>query len=497
MVIDMAKPLSDNFIENLNTIKNDIGSSWDVVIREMTIGEKVKLKTAVIYVDGLADKSFIQDFIVKTLMIEIRNVDLDRKYIEEKDWFEVLKDISISVAGIKEVKDIDDLYLGVLSGDTIILIDNSSKAFLVGSKGWKGRSVEEPTTETAIKGPKEGFTENISINTALIRRRIKNKNLMIENIVVGKDSNTDIAIVYINGIVDEKVLNEVRSRINKIDVDYIIDSGNIDSLIRDSKYSVYPTIYTTERPDALSSGLLQGRVAILVDGNPFCLLVPALFVHFFQTSADYSNEPSIATFLRIVRYIAYFVALLTPGVYTAFLSYHQEMIPTPLFISIAAQREGVPFPSIIEILLLQFIFEILTEAAIRMPRIISPTISIVGTLVIGQAAVEAGIFSPILIIAVAVTAVATNTSTKISMTNSVRVQRFIFILLGAAFGMPGIVAGMFVLTFYLCGLTSFGVPYMSSIAPFDAQAQKDVVVRLTSDSILKHKSKKWFNANKR
>ncbi|GIM28223.1 spore germination protein [Clostridium polyendosporum] len=486
----MIRILSDSLVENLNTIRSDLGNSSDIVIREFIIGEEEKVKAAVIYVDGLIDKDFVQKFILKTLMIEIRKVDLRGICSREKGWFQILKDFSISVADIKEAEDMDSLYLSLLSGDTIILIDYSNKAFLASSRGWQGRGIEEPTSQSLIKGPKEGFTETLRTNTALIRRRIKDTNLRIETVVVGKRSKTEVVIAYINGLADDKVVNEVKSRINQIDVDYVIGSSAIEELIQDSKYSPYPTIYNTERPDSLSAGILEGRVGIIVDGTPFAMLVPALFIHFFQSSEDYYIGSLTGSFKRVLRYSAYFLTLLTPGTLVALLSFHHEMMPTTLFISIAAQRAAVPFPISIEVMLLEVMFEVLREAAVRMPRLVGPTISIVGALVLGQAAVEAGIFSSITIIVIAVTGIASNMSSTINMGFSVAMLRFIFIFLGATFGIPGIAIGSFINIFHLCALKSFGTPYLSYLAPFNAPAQRDTIIRLTSGKILKVIKKK-------
>lgn len=492
----MVKKLSNSLVDNLSTIKSDLGNSSDIVIREFIIGEEDKIKAAVVYIGGLIDKAFVQEFIVKALMIELRKANLQEKTLKEKGWFQTLKDSSISVAGIKEIKDMDILYLSLFSGDTVILLDKSSKAFLASSKGALGRSVGEPTSQTVIRGPKEGFTEDLQVNIALLRKRIKNKNLRIETLVVGKESNTDVAIVYINTLADEKIVNEVRNKINRIDVNYVVNSNSIEELIQDSKYDLFTTVYNTERVDSFASGVLEGRVGIIVDGTPFVLLAPALFIHFFQSAEDYTTTGPIASSLvRILRYIAYAISLLTPAAYVALLEFHQEMIPTSLFISIAAQRQEVPFPAPIEVILLELIFEILREAAVRMPRVIGPTLSIVGALVLGQAAIEAGVFSPILIIAIAITAIANNISPSTSMGVSSRILRFVFTAFGATFGVPGIgICGLLIII-HLCSLESFGVPYLSMLAPFDATAQKDSVLRLPSEKLYKN-NKKRFNKNR-
>lgn len=468
-------PIKKHLNENFKIIKQTLGKSSDLVIREIHVGEDGDKKIGIIFIDGLANKMLIQDFIIRPLTLDIRISDSNIS--SNKNFFDFLKDNVIPNGEMGEISNFEDLFKYLLSGDSIILIDGLNKGFMASSKGWESRNVTEPNAQTVIRGPKDGFTESLRTNTALIRRRIKDSNLWIETKQVGRVTKTDVSIAFINGIAHEDIVNEVRSRIDKIDIDGILEGGYIEELIRDEPYTPFPTIYNSERPDVIAAGLLEGRIAIIVDGTPFVLLVPALFVQFFQSAEDYYHHFDISTLVRILRFIAFFSALLTPSLYIALTSFHQEMIPTPLLISIAAQREGVPFPIIIEALLMEFTFEILREAGVRMPKAVGAAISIVGALVLGEAAVQAGVVSSITVIVVSFTAITSFVSPTYNMSIAVRILRFAFMLLAATFGLYGITLGAIVMVLHLCSIRSFGIPYMTPLAPFNLDNQKDSLVR--------------------
>jgi len=378
---------------------------------------------------------------------------------------------------MKEIQDFECLFTHLLSGDTIILIDGYAQGFAASSRGWEDRGVTEPNSQTVVRGPKDSFSETLRTNTALLRRKIKDTNLWIETKPIGRKTKTDVAIAYINGIANDKIVEEVRKRLNRIDIDGILGGGYIEELIQDETYTPFPTVYNTERPDAIAAGLLEGRIAILVDGTPFVLLVPALFVHFLQSPEDYHQRFDISTLIRILRYVSFFIALLTPSIYIAVTTFHHEMIPTLLLLSIAAQREGVPFPAVVEALIMEITFEILREAGVRMPRPVGAAISIVGALVLGEAAVQAGVVSPIMVIVVSITAISSFVFPAYNMAIAVRILRFIFMMLGATFGLYGIVLGLIAMVLHLCSLRSFGISYMTPMAPFNWNDQKDAIFR--------------------
>ncbi len=469
--------LKSSLQENIMLVKKALGESSDIVIRTFCAGESGKIKLGIIYTDGLADNSLVQNFVMKTLMFEIRKTNLEPSISSKKKMFEILKNFVLPEGDMKEVLNFKSLFLHVLSGDTVILIDGHNQGLAVSSRGWQDRGVTAPDSQTVVRGPKDSFSETLRTNTALIRRRIKDTNLWIETKQIGKRTKTDVAIAYINEIVNDKIVEEVRKRLNRIDIDGILESGYIEELIQDEAYTPFPTIYNTERPDAVAAGLLEGRVAILVDGTPFVLLVPALFVHFLQAPEDYYQRFDISILIRMLRYISFFITMLTPSLYIALTTFHQEMIPTSLLISIAAQREGVPFPAVVEALIMEITFEILREAGVRMPRAVGAAISIVGALVLGEAAVQAGIVSPVMVIVVSITAISSFVFPSYNMAIAVRILRFMFMILGATFGLYGIALGLIGLTLHLCSLRSFGIPYMTPMAPFNWNDQKDAIFR--------------------
>ncbi len=466
--------INNNIEDNIMYVKEEMGDSGDIVIRQFKLGKNLRVKAALIYIEGLVDKKFIQSF-----MNEITNKVLDpNSHITlDKNLLEYLASLPLSAGKAVEIFNFETLVLKVLSGYTVIMLDGYERSLAINTHHTEGRSVEEPTAEPVVRGPKESFVENIEVNTSLIRKRVRDKNLRIENYSIGRITKTNVNMVYIKGIVDEKIVREVRKRLERIDIDGVLDSNYIEELIQDAPYTPFPTMFSTERPDAVVASLLEGRVAICVDGSPFILLVPALFIQFFQASEDYYGYFITSSLIRMLRYFAYFLTMLVPALYIAMTTFHQEMIPTSLLISIAAQREGVPFPVFIEIIIMEIAFEIIRESSIRMPRAIGSAISIVGVLVIGQAAVEAGIISAFVVIIVSLTAISSFATPNNNMALTARTLRFAFIILAFSFGLYGIVMGLMVLILHLCSLRSFGVPYTSPLTPFIGDEMKDSVFR--------------------
>lgn len=468
------EPLKENLQDNIEHIKTTLGNSTDLVVRDFFIGSKQHMKAAIFYTDGLADSKAIQDFILESLVLEIPDLSLE----PESDNYSLLKNHMLTVGDIKDATEFNSLLTSILSGDVILLLDGYAKGFTIGMRGWKDRGVTESSTETVIRGPKEAFTENMRTNTALIRRRIKDPNLWLETQQIGRVTQTDVAIMYIKGIVEDGIVQEVHTRLDRIDIDGILESGYIEELIEDETYTPFPTIHHTERPDVIASALLEGKVAILVDGTPIVMTVPTTFVSFMQTAEDYYQRADVSTLLRILRYFSIFISLLAPSLYVAVTTFHQEMLPTTLLISLAAQREGVPLPAFIEALLMEVAFEIIREASIRMPQTIAQSVSIVGTLVIGTAAVDAGIVSAAMLIVVAITAISSFVLPSFDLALTIRILRFPMMFLAASFGLFGIIIGVIALVLHMCSLRSFGVPYMSPLAPFNLVDQKDTVLRL-------------------
>lgn len=463
--IELSAELSDNYAE----LKKIFLKCSDINFRELTIG-KQQIPCLIILTQGLVDDDIVNKSIIKPLM-ELSHIEMEQPNID------VIRKTCIQIGDIQEFTLFKDMLEAILTGDTVLLIDGVSTGIKMDTKGWPKRAISEPVTETVVKGPRDGFTEDITENIALLRRKIKTTNLKIEDYIFGNITKTSVKISYLEGIVNEKLVDEVKSRIERIDVDAILESNYIEELIEDSPSTLFPLIESTERPDKIAASLLEGRIAIFVDGSCFVLILPVLLVQLIHTSEDYYQRFQFATAVRLVRYAAAVVALLLPAIYVALVSYHFELIPTALLISIAGSREGVPFPGYIEALMMELTFEALREAGIRLPRAVGQAVSIVGALVIGQSAVEAGMVSPAMVIVVAVTGIASFTIPSYSLSFAIRILRFGMLFLSTLLGFYGIMLGLLALMIHLASLRSFGVPYLSPIAPFKMQDMKDIFYR--------------------
>jgi spore germination protein KA len=462
---------------NIQTIQSRLGSSRDVIIRFMNNRSESTdgLRFALIYIDGLVDTTNVNNMIGE---ISKQSGWEFPELGSSTGFFRFLKNQALAVGGVKEVHTFEELFACIFNGSTAILLDGCVIALTADTVGGSMRAVEEPSSQTVIRGPKEGFTENIRTNTALIRRKIKSPELRIEIKIIGRNTQTNVAIVYLKGVANDKVVEEIHKRLDSIDIDGILESGYIEEFIQDATFSPFPTIQNSERPDATAAGILEGQVVIIVDGTPFVLLAPVTFFKFFQSSEDYYQRYDIATFLRIIRYSSFFLSMLLPSLYIAITTFHQEMLPTTLLISLAAQREGVPFPALLEAMMMEITFEVLREAGVRMPRVIGPAISIVGALVLGQAAVQAGIISGAMVIVVSFTAIANFVIPAINMAIAARLIRFSLMILGATLGLFGIMSGLMVMLIHMAGLRSFGVPYLMPVAPLIKGNLKDVFIRV-------------------
>lgn len=463
---------------NIDKVKAGVGQSSDIVFRELTVASLGGLKCAILYADGLVNSDSMQDFVIRPLLGESGQFTAPAPLPKLEQLPGYLQRQVLCSGEVQPIANFSELYDHLMSGDTVILLDGCKQALAVDTRGWSERGVQEPSTQSVVRGPKEGFTENFRNNTMLLRRKIKSPQLWLETFTVGRLSKTNVGIMYIQGVANPKVVQEVRQRLQRIDIDGILETGNIEEMIQDETYSPFPTLYNTERPDAAAAGLLEGRVTIIVDGTPFVLLAPALFVQFYQAPEDYYQRADFATIIRFLRYMCFFIALIGPSFYIAVTTFHQELMPASLLIGLAAQREGTPFPAFIEALVMEITFEILREAGIRLPKSVGQTVSIVGALVIGQAAVEAGLVSAAMVIVVSLTAISNFVLPSFNMAISIRMLRFPLMMLAASFGLFGVTVGLIAIVLHLCSLRSFGVPYMSPMAPFIVSDQKDTIFRL-------------------
>lgn len=465
--------LSLDLTSNIETITKTMGFASDITVREFTVIAGIGIKVAVILIRGLVERELINEQVIGALMSNNRFCNVK----SSNEFFQMIKEYGIPSIYVREEFDVNNIVSELIIGNTILLLDGMDKVIIVGSTGWKDRPISEPATENVVRGPRDGFAENIENNTALIRRRIKSPNLRIESFKIGTETKTTVLVVYLEGIAREGIVEEVRNRLGRIEIDGILGSGYIEELIEDTPFSPFPQLEHSERPDKICAIILEGRVAILVDTTPFALIVPTIFFQFMQSPEDYYERSAIASLTRFIRIIAYFISVILPALYIALTSFHQEMIPTTLALSIAASREGVPFPSIGEAFMMEATFEILREAGLRLPKSAGQAISIVGGLVIGQAAVQAGIVSQAMVIVVALTGISSFAIPAFNAAAAGRLLRFPLMLMASIFGLPGILAGLSVIIIHLNSLRSFGVSYMEPFVSANKNEFKDIMVR--------------------
>lgn len=460
----------------------DIPKNSDIVLREINITVKEKkLKAFVVFIDGMTNSANICNFILEPLMI-LSNIKI---YDETKDISAYIYDRLIPYNQLEKSEDYADVIKNVNFGGCAVFIENLDHAFVADTKNWDHRGIESPKSETVIRGPQEAFNEQIRANTALVRKILKDKDLIIQAVTVGDRSHTPCVIMYIKDIVNDSLVHEVLKRVKSIKIDYIFDSGELEQLLEDNTFLAAPQIFTTERPDKVAMMLSKGNVAVLLDGSPQALVMPATITEFLHTTEDTNIRFPYVNFIRIIRILGIAIALLLPGLYIAITNFHQEMIPTNLLFAIEAARENVPFPSIIEILIMEFSFELIREAGLRVPGAIGSTIGIVGGLILGQAAVSANVVSPIMIIIVAITALGSFAVPNFSMSFSIRMMRFLYIILGAIAGFMGIALGLIFNAMILASSKSFGVPFLSPFAPVTNKSSD----RLTRKPIWKQETR--------
>ncbi|SET37067.1 spore germination protein [Paenibacillus sp. NFR01] len=479
--------------ESLASILGGLGDSPDLKTRRLRIGGDPSVEAAIVYFSGLSNSDTVNQFIIGSLLgVSGEMVEAGR--ITGQELPEVILDRALEIGEAVMEEKWNDIALALLCGDSIILLDGHDKAIICETKGGETRAVSEPTSQLVVRGPKDAFVESVATNISLIRKRIKSSRLRLEYMKIGSDTHTDVAIVYMKELAGEELIQEVRERLGSIRINEVLESGYLEELIQDKTFTPFPTIYNTERPDVASANLLEGRVVVIVDGSPFVLILPAVFTQYFQSPDDYASRFDIAVLMRIVRYISFLVLILGPSVYIAMTTYHYEMIPTTLLISLLAQRENVPFPAFVEALLMEMAFEILREAGLRMPRVIGQTVSVVGALILGQAVVEAGIITPIMVIVVALTGIASFAIPAYDMAIAGRIIRFAFLLLAGMFGFYGVILGLIVLVAHMNSLRSFGVPYLSPFVPISVKGQKDTILRLPMWMMESHKSPQQMRA---
>ncbi|SFJ58133.1 spore germination protein KA [Paenibacillus sp. UNC496MF] len=464
--------LSSSLEETASKLKEIFNGCSDVVFRAFSIGDVTD--ALLVYIEGLVDAKQLEETILKPLMTSDYSLP---SFSAKADMIRVLEKRGIAIGQVKRASSLRQIELEILKGFVVLCVDGQSESILANVAGGNVRSVEQPSTENTVRGPRDSFTEILNTNTSLIRRKIRSSRLKIDGMTVGDITRTSIAIAYINGLANERVLREIKARIQSIHTDELLESGNIEQFIEEKPFSPFPQFLATERPDYVVSALLQGQVAILTDGSPFVISAPMTFWGFLQAGEDYYERVVYANLIRMIRLLFSMIALLLPSLYVALTTFHQQMIPTNLLLSIAAAREGVPFPALVEALIMEITFEGLREAGVRLPKQVGQAVSIVGGLVVGQAAVQAGIVSAPMVIVVSLTGIASFTIPRYNFSLAFRILRFPLIILAGIFGLYGVSVGLLVILVHLCELKSFGVPYLFPMAPVNLKGLKDALFR--------------------
>lgn len=463
-------PLSDSLVSNEAAIKQTFEHCADLVTREFYIFHSLPCLAA--YLEVLVDHTVWDDGLLTPFMkLEPQESESPEQLIER------LKRQLPSIVQMETVTNLKDAARRIINGEVILFIESSRLALSIKIRDKLQRQLEEPSTESVIRGPRIGFIEKIGVNMALLRHIVRTPQLKMENIVLGTTTQTEAAIVYIDGLAAPNIVEEVRRRLDKIDMNSVLSSGYVEELISDHPWSPFPLIQATQRPDAVSAALIEGKVALLVNGSPFALVLPVTFWFAFQTVEDYYIHFLFGSMLRMLRYLFAFLALALPSIFVAVTTYHPEMIPSSLTLTLAASREVVPFPALMESLMMEVTFEALREGGVRLPRPVGQTISIVGALVIGQAAVQAGIISAPLVIVVSLTGIASFLIPNPALNKAVSLLRFPLLICAGTFGLYGVSAGLVAILIHLTNLRSFGVPYLAPVAPLHMTGLLDVFSR--------------------
>ena len=464
------KGLDKSLDNNISLFKNIFRNDETMIIREFQNKRLIAAQCCIIYLDGMVNTEIVNENIIQPIL---RN-DLSED-IESDNLLEELKKKVIVSNNVTLETEINKIVSSVIYGDTLLFLEGYNKALVISSKGWQTRAISEPESARVVRGPREGFTESIMVNLSLVRRKIKNPDLKFKFKEIGERTHTKTCICYLESLALESILSELEQRLDKIEIDGIIDSGYIQELIKDAPYSPFETVGSSERPDTVAAKLLEGRIALFVDGSPFVLTVPYLVAENFQANEDYYNNYILSTMNRLIRGVTAVTTITIPPVFLSLVTYHQEMLPTPLLLSISASRQGVPFPTAVSLLIMLTIFDILREAGTRMPATIGQAVNIVGTLVLGQAAVEARLVSAPVVIITALTGI--TTLLNINFLSATIIFRTLLILGASFLGFYGFFMCFIILYLHLMSIRSFGVPYMMNVTRARNKDGQDAWIR--------------------
>jgi spore germination protein KA len=460
--------LGSSLEKNVQIIKNIFNNDDTLVFRRLLNQQNHHIRCCIIFIDGMVNNEIINENVVQPI---VTNLFLDNN----RNTLDTLQYQVLVSNDVTKTSEVPKVIEAIINGDTILFLDGANHALIISSKGWQTRAITEPENEKVLRGPREGFTESLLMNLSMIRRKLKTQDLKLKYKVLGSRSNTKTCICYINGLASEAILNEFEKRLDEINIDGILGTGYIVEFIKDAPLSPFKTIGSTERPDVVAAKLLEGRIALLMDGSPVAITLPHLFIEYFQSNDDYYIHFIFSSISRVIRVISFFLSISVPAIYLALTTFHQEMIPTPLLLSISGARQGIPFPSVVELLALGLAFEMLRETGLRVSANIGNTLGIVGALILGQAAVQAKIVSAPMVIVAGLTAV---TGLMIPRLGGAIISlRFIFTTLSAILGLYGYIFGIAGLLIHLCQIRSFGVPYLTPLNSLSFQDLKDTFIR--------------------
>ncbi|WP_082311191.1 spore germination protein [Paenibacillus sp. FJAT-27812] len=468
-----GEKISVRIEDTITFIKSILGSNEDLTIRNFHVfGQH---PAAIIYYSNMINQNTVNSDIVKPLMYIPPH--LIGRSIEITELKDVLLNDALYHSESKLEGALTTLIESILKGETVIIVEGLEEALLIGTRNIDKRAIDQPATEQVIRGPREGFIEPLGTNISLIRYRLQSPDLRIQTMEIGRRTKSKVAICYMDGITNPELVKEVNTRLSKIDIDGVLDSGYLEQFIEDNHYSPFPQVQYTERPDKVVANLLEGRVSILVDGSPLALVVPTVFSQFYQTVEDYTERFVLMSSIRFARLIALMFSLIFPSIYVSIISFNPELIPTEFAVAVAGGRAGVPFPAVIEVMIIEISMEVLREATIRLPQQVGGALSIVGVLVIGQAAVAAGFSSPITIVIIALTTIGSFATPAYNAALALRLLRFPLIIMAGTFGLYGVMIGLILIANHLLSMKSFGVPYLSPLIPAEIQGFKDLLVR--------------------
>ncbi|WP_090819697.1 spore germination protein [Paenibacillus sp. yr247] len=466
--------ISHRIEATISFVQKILGENDDFVIRQFRVFDEYP--AVLMYFSDLVEKQYLNDHILKPLMLT--SINEQGKVKDNRPLKDILMSDTLYACEGRTEGLLTEVVQALVQGETVLVVEGLEEAFLFSTRHVDKRSITQPETEQVIRGAREGFIEMLDTNLSLLRYRLPTPDLRVKTIRIGRVTKSKVALCYLDGIVNPQLVEEVFRRLSMIDIDGILDIGYLEQFIEDNHLSPFPQIQNTERPDKAVANLLEGRVILLVDGSPFALILPTVFSQFYQTVEDYSERYLLVSFIRLARLVALVFSLIFPSLYVALISFNPELIPTEFAVAVAGGRAGVPFPSVIEVLIMEVSMEVLREATLRLPQQVGGALSIVGVLVIGQAAVAAGFISPITVVIIALTTIGSFATPAYNAALALRLLRFPLVILSSIFGLYGVMIGLILIANHMLSLKSFGVPYLSPIVPGNFQGMKDTLARM-------------------